>query len=100
MYHYCPDCTQKLATSGIAAEIYLMIVEYYVSQDDLIALYEPYFSEALRYLEVQGYITTTEAYEDVILAKPKTYALDDGDTIICCAGTCKATVIDFNGDAA
>ena len=100
MFSYCSECNHKLETVGLASEIYWMICEYFMSEDDIVIFFEPYFSEALRYLEINGYVITTECYDsyDLVFAKPRFSTLDD-DKIICCSGNCKCSLIDFKPDS-
>jgi len=100
MYTYCEECHCRVIQSGIAGEFYLMICEYYVTNNEPIALYAPYFSEALRYLEISGYIVTSESGIDMLVAVPKTISLDDDETVICCSGNCSCDLLDFNTDTA
>lgn len=72
-----------------------MICEFYVTTHDGIYLYEPYFSEAIRFLEINGFIISTDGYEDLIYAVPRIVALDDHETVILCSETCSCSVIDF-----
>ncbi len=96
----CPSCYQKVDDYGIAGEVFKMICEYYFSHEDSIAFYEPYFAEMLKFLEMNGYIITHEAEPEIIFAKPKIIALDDGITEICCSGNCQRTLIEFKPDEA
>jgi hypothetical protein len=77
-----------------------MICEYYLQHHDSIAFYEPYFSEMLRFLELYGYIYTHEEGLEMLLARPRIIALDDGTTEICCSGNCERTLIEFKPDEA
>ncbi len=98
MRTFCPECIQKLVERGFASEIYFLICDYYLRDEEPIVLYEPVFAEALRYLETNGFIITTEAFDDVIYAIPRTYALEDRETDICCSGFCQRVIVDFKSD--
>ena len=99
MYQYCPECLDRLSRTGLAAEIYRMVCEYYAVIENPIVLFEPYFSEAIRYLELSEYIVSMESeMSGLIYIIPKYVTLDDHETIIMCAGKCAYTLIDFNPD--
>jgi len=97
MYEYCPECHQRIQNSGVAAELYHNICEWALTEDEPVCFYFPYFQEAIRYLEINEYIVTTDIglYDDMIFARPKFVVLDDNETVIFCAGNCTASVIDF-----
>ena len=98
MQMYCPECFSDLADKGIIFPLYQMICENYAIFGGSFSVYEPYFTTALRFLEINGFITTSETAEKLISAKPRTILLDDGQTLIYCSGTCLCRLIDFKGE--
>jgi len=95
MLYFCPECHSRLYQTGLAFQLYEMVVEFYDLTLDAIVLHEYSFSEVIRYLEVNGFIITAEATPTLIYAIPRMYALDDDETIICCSGRCLCSVIDL-----
>lgn len=96
MYTFCPECHLKLLNSGISASLYHSICEFKIAHNEPTSLYTPYFEEVIRYLEINGYITTTECSEDTVFARPNMIALDDNETVVFCSGNCTANVIEFD----
>ncbi len=87
MANICQECLSKLSEKGYIAELYYFISEYYIRLEYPLFLYEPSFGTALHYLEIHGFIMTTEAFDDVIFVKPLLHAIveEQGN----CSGYCQ-----------
>lgn len=96
MNHICQNCVEKLLETGIASELYFMICKYYIKFNMTTTLYEPAFVEALRYLEINGFILTTEAQGNLIFAKPLTIASEEENEQKGCSGFCQRDFLDIN----
>lgn len=94
----CPVCTCNLFQKGLVADLYLIICQYFSVNWESFPLFEPDFNEALRYLEINNYVLSTEVYDDILMVKPRLEVLDDGITTICCSGKCVPMKIDFKSE--
>lgn len=92
MCTFCSDCIERLILTGFASEIFFLICEYHLIGKEPITLYEPVFNESLRYLEVNGFIITTEMNEDVLFCKPVKVATEKNG----CIGFCNKVNVDHN----
>jgi len=92
MFKSCPYCVDRLIQTGLAAELYFMICKHFICDGMVITLYEPAFTETLRYLEVNRFIVTTDIGENLVEAKP----LEVIEQPNHCSGYCQHVSIDFN----
>lgn len=98
MIEICPLCACRLVQKGLVGDLYVIVCQYFSSYNESFPLFEPYFNEALRYLEINNYVLSTEVYDDILMVKPRLEILDDGITITCCSGKCVPMKIDFKSE--
>jgi hypothetical protein len=94
----CKSCIEKLVDTGFASELYFMICKHYLKDRVIISLYEPIFAETLRYLEINGFILTTELSNNIILAIPLIIDCEEREESKHCSGFCQRDFLDIKSE--